>query len=135
MAKKKRIGLKVRQERHTHNRRYKYNDQTLLKQFIHPRAYKELRELLQKLDPYLIDQGLNINNAYRLYFDLEKISGIRQYIIDTLAIFLGKVKQADCLELPQSQLFRYLSDLTHCNLGITESSLKALILEAIRRNF
>ena len=135
MAKKRRIGLKARQERHTHNRRYKFKDETLLKEFIHPSAYKELRELLQKLNPYLIDPGVNINNAKRLYFDLEKIIGRRQYVIDTLAIFLAKAKQTDCLAKPQSQFIRYLSDPVHCNFGISESSLKALILEAMRRYF
>ena len=135
MAKKRRIGLKVRQERHTHNRRYKFKDETLLKEFIHPSAYKELRGVLQKLHPYLLDQGLNINNANRLYFDLEKIIGLRQYVIDTLAIFLAKAKQTARLAKTQSQLLRYLSDPVHCNLGISESSLKTLILEAIRRYF
>lgn len=70
-----------------------------------------------------------------LFFDLEKVSGKRQFIIDELALFLKKVKDADGLKCKQNVFFRYLSCPEHCNLAFSEKSLKVLILEAIRRYF
>ena len=47
----------------------------------------------------------------------------------------GQVKDADGLKCTQNVFFRYLSCPEHCNLAISENSLKPLILEAIRRLF
>ena len=67
-----------------------------------------------------------------LFFDLEAVSGQRQYVIDELALFLKKVKDDGGLKCSQNVFFRYLSSPEHCNLAISENSLKAHILEAIR---
>ena len=56
-----------------------------------------------------------------------------QFVYDELALFLKKVKDENGLSVTQSVFFRYLSHPDHCNLGISENSLKALILEAKRR--
>ena len=58
-----------------------------------------------------------------------------QFVYDELAIFLKKVKEENGFLVSQSVFFRYLSHPDHCNLGICENSLKALITEAIRRNY
>ena len=63
---------------------------------------------------------------------MEKLLNIHQYVFDELALFLIDVK--DGLTKPQSAFIRYLSTPEHCNLGIKEESLNALILEAKRRN-
>ncbi|MBR6121482.1 MAG: hypothetical protein IKQ05_03710, partial [Prevotella sp.] len=68
-----------------------------------------------------------------LFFDLEAVSGQRQYVIDELALFLKKVKDNGGLKYSQNVFFRYLSCPEHCNLAISENSLKALISEAIQR--
>lgn len=70
-----------------------------------------------------------------LFFDLEKINGQRQFIIDELALFLKKLKDEEGLKCKQSEFIRYFSSSDHCNLDISEKSLKPLILEAIRRYF
>ena len=70
-----------------------------------------------------------------LLFDLEKVNGQRQFIIDELALFLKKLKDENGLKCKQNIFFRYLSCPEHCNLEISENSLKPLILEAIRRLF
>ncbi len=70
----------------------------------------------------------------RLFFDLNKLAYKRQFVYDELAQFLKKVKAKNGLLVKQNVFFRYLSCPNHCNLGISENSWKALILEAIRRN-
>ena len=52
-----------------------------------------------------------------------------------LALFLKKVKNDGGLKYSQNVFFRYLSCPEHCNLAISENSLKALISEAIQRLF
>ena len=71
----------------------------------------------------------------KLDFDLERLSMKRQFVIDELAILLGKLQREDGLACKQSVFIRYFASPDHCNLGISEKSLKALILEAKRRIF
>ena len=56
----------------------------------------------------------------------------RQFVFDQISIFLINTQEG--LKYKQSVFIRYLSSPEHCNLGISENSLKALILEAKRRN-
>lgn len=112
-------------------RRYPFNDKTKLIDLVENTNHSRLKKMLERLHPYLLEgEESNIIQLNRLYFDLEKIEGIRKYIVYELASFLKEAHKG--LRFKQSVFFRYLSTPEHCNLGIKESSLKALILGVMR---
>ncbi len=92
-------------------------------------------KLIERLKPYLRDEGKDVFLLTGLFFDLEKVNGQRQFVIDELALFLKKVKEKKGLKCSQNVFFRYLSSPEHCNLAFFENTLKAHILEAIQRDF
>ena len=94
--------------------------------------YGDVVKLTERLKPFLMDGGKGTFLLTGLFFDLEKINGQRQFIIDELALFLKKLKDENGLKCKQNVFFRYLSCPEHCNLAFSENSLKAHILEAIR---
>ena len=94
----------------------------------------DIVKLIERLSPYLLTGERGPFMLTRLYFDLDKLVYQRQFVYDELALFLKKVKEENGLSVTQSVFFRYLSHPDHCNLGICENSLKALITEAMRRN-
>ena len=133
--KKRRVCRKVLQEKHRAKRRVSFTDQTSLRDFIDSKSYKALKILLNKLSPYLQNQDVSVYKTNMLCFDLDKIKKKRSYIIALFAEFLNQVESDRTLRKPKSMLFRYLSSPEHCNLGIAESSLKALISKAKQEYF
>ena len=112
--------------------RYPLNETTRLIEFVDKKHYGRLLNLLKEFRPYLLkDEEANDFKLCRLYFNLEKIAMKRQFVFDQIAVFLIDAKEG--LKYKQSVFIRYLSSPEHCNLGISEKSLKALILEAKRR--
>ena len=82
--------------------------------------------------PFLQDnEEVNDFKLYRLYFDKVKLKMKRQFVFDEIAKLL--VDAHNGLIYKQSIFIRYLSTPEHCNLGISEKSLKTLVLEAKRR--
>ena len=116
-------------------RRYPFTESTKLIELVDQKHYGDVVNLIELLKPYLIDEGQGPFLLTGLFFDLEKVKGQRQCIILELASFLKKVKDDGGLKCSQNVFFRYLSSPEHCNLAISENSLKAHILEAIRRCF
>lgn len=113
-------------------RRYPFNETTRLIEFVDKKHYNCLLTLVRQLRPLLQDnEETNDFKLYRLYFDKELILMKRQFIYDVIANFLIDAHQG--LIYKQSVFIRYLSTPEHCNLGVTEKSLKAIILEAKRR--
>jgi len=102
---------------------------------VDKKNYNDVVKLIERLKPYLTDEGKGVFLLTGLFFDLEKVDGKRQFIIDELAFFLKKLKDTKGLKYRQNVFFRYLSSSEHCNLAFFENSLKTLILEAIRRLF
>ena len=102
---------------------------------VDTKHYGDVVKLIERLKPYLRDEGKGPFQLTGLFFDLEAVKGRRQFVIDELAIFLKKLKDTDGLECSQNVFFRYLSSPEHCNLAISWKSLKPLISEAIRRLF
>lgn len=114
-------------------RRYPFTESTKIIELVDKKHYGDVVRLTERLKPLLKDGETGAFLLTGLFFDLEKVSGQRQFVIDELALFLKKVKDADGLKCKQNVFFRYLSSPEHCNLEISEKSLKPLILEAIRR--
>ena len=114
-------------------KRYPFSEATRLIEFVDKRHYGRLLKLLQNFRPYLLDgEEPNDFKLKRLNFDMGKLMNKHQFVFDELALFLIDVKEG--LTKRQSAFIRYLSTPEHCNLGIKEESLKALILEAKRHN-
>lgn len=126
-------GCKSRQQHD--KRRYPFRESTRLIELVEKRHYGDVVKLIERLRPYLIDEGKGPFELTGLFFDLEAIKGQRQFIISELALFLKKVKKTNGLVYAQNVFFRYLASPEHCNLEIFENSLKSLISEAIRRCF
>ncbi len=131
-------------QRQREKRRYPFNESTKLIELIDKKHYGDVVKLIERLKPYLMDKGLQrhtLTTGQRkgpflltgLFFDLEAVSGQRQFVIDELAVFLKRVKDSGGLKCSQNVFVRYLSCPEHCNLGISWKSLKVMILEAIRR--
>lgn len=100
---------------------------------VEKKHYGDVVKLIERLKPYLTDEAKGAFLLTGLFFDLEKIDGQRQFVIDELALFLKKVKDGDGLKYSQNVFFRYLSCPEHCNFAVSWISLKVQILEAIRR--
>lgn len=128
--KQKRAGRTNQQQRD--KRRYPFTESTKLIELVDKKHYGDVVKLIERLKPYLTDEGKGPFLLTGLFFDLEKVKGQRQFIIDELALFLKRVKDDGGLKCSQNVFFRYLSSPEHCNLAISENSLKAHILEAIR---
>ena len=131
-------------QRQREKKRYPFTESTKLIELVEKKHYGDVVKLIDRLKPYLADEGLQrhtLTTGQRkdpflltgLFFDLEKINGQRQFVIDELALFLKKVKDKKGLKCTQKVFFRYLSCPEHCNLAISWISLKVQILEAIRR--
>lgn len=116
-------------------KRYPFTESTKIIELVDKKHYGDVVKLTERLKPILMDGGKGAFLLTGLFFDLEKINGQRQFIIDELAMFLKKLKDENGLKCKQNIFFRYLSCPEHCNLAFSEDSLKALILEAIRRLF
>ena len=131
--KRRRAGRTSQQQRD--KKRYPFTESTKIIELVDKKHYGDVVKLAERLKPFMMDGGKGAFMLTGLFFDLEKVSGQRQFVIDELALFLKKVKDADGLKCKQSEFIRYFSSSDHCNLDISEKSLKPLILEAIRRNF
>ena len=116
-------------------RRYPFTESTKIIELVDKKHYGDVVRLTERLKPLLKDGETDAFLLTGLFFDLEKVRGQRQFVIDELALFLKKVKDADGLKCTQNVFFRYLSSPEHCNLAISENTLKAHILEAIQRLF
>ena len=127
----RRAGRTSQQQRD--RRRYPFTESTKLIELVDKKHYGNVVNLIELLKPYLIDEGQGPFLLTGLFFDLEKVKGQRQCIILELASFLKKVKYDGGLRCSQNVFFRYLSSPDHCNLAISENTLKAHILEAIRQ--
>ena len=121
--------------RRSEGRRYPFTESTKIIELVDKKHYGDVVRLTERLKPLLKDGETGAFLLTGLFFDLEKVSGQRQFVIDELALFLKKVKDADGLKCTQNVFFRYLSSPEHCNLAISENTLKAHILEAIQRLF
>jgi hypothetical protein len=119
-------------QRQREKRRYPFNESTKLIELVDKKHYGDVVKLIERLKPYLTDGEKGAFSLTGLFFDLEAVSGQRQFIINELALFLKKVKDDGGLKCSQNVFFRYLSSPEHCNLAISWKSLKVLILEAIR---
>ena len=122
-------------QRQRDKRRYPFTESTKLIELVDKKHYGDVVKLIERLKPYLTDEAKGAFLLTGLFFDLDKINGQRQFIVEELALFLKKVKDGGGLKYSQNVFFRYLSCPEHCNLAISENSLKALISEATQRLF
>ena len=129
--KQRRAGHTSQQQRD--KKRYPFTESTKIIELVDKKHYGDVVKLTERLKPFMIDGGKGAFMLTGLFFDLKKVKGRRQFVIDELALFLKKVKDADGLKCKQNVFFRYLSCPEHCNLAISENTLKAHILEAIQR--
>lgn len=134
MKKTRRVARDEQQRARREKRRYPFKSTTKLIELVDKKHYGDIVKLITRLSPYLMKGERGPFMLTRLYFDLDKLENQRQFVYDELALFLKKVKDENGLIVSQSVFFRYLSHPDHCNLGISENSLKALISEALRRN-
>ena len=112
-------------QRQREKRRYPFNESTKLIELVDKKHYGDVVKLIERLKPYLTDGEKGAFSLTGLFFDLEAVSGQRQFIINELALFLKKVKDDGGLKCSQNVFFRYLSSPEHCNLAISENTLKA----------
>ena len=131
--KQRRAGHTSQQQRD--KKRYPFTESTKIIELVDKKHYGDVVKLTERLKPFIMDGGKGAFVLTGLFFDLEKINGQHQFIIDELALFLKKLKEENGLKCKQSEFIRYFSSSDHCNLAISENSLKPLILEAIRRLF
>lgn len=134
MKEMRRAACEEQQRAQREKRRYPFKSTTKLIELVDKKHYGDIVKLIERLSPYLLTGERGPFMLTRLYFDLDKLVYQRQFVYDELAIFLKKVKDENGLSVTQSIFFRYLSSPDHCNLGVCENSLKALITEAMRRN-
>ena len=134
MRKKRRVAREEQQRAQREKRRYPFKSSTKLIELVDKKHYGDIVKLTERLRPFLLVGERGSFELTRFFFDLDKLAYQRQFVYDELALFLKKVKDENGLIVSQSVFFRYLSHPDHCNLGISENSLKALISEAIRRN-
>ena len=127
---KKRIAVGTSQQQRD-KKRYPFTESTKIIELVDKKHYGDVVKLTERLKPFLMDGGKGAFMLTGLFFDLEKINGQRQFIINELALFLKKLKDENGLKCKQNVFFRYLSCPEHCNLAFSENSLKAHILEAI----
>ena len=134
MTKNKKATREEQRRVQRKKRRTPFNSSTKLIQLVDKRHYGDIVQLVRRLNPYLKDGERGVFVLTKLDFDLERLSMKRQFVIDELAILLAKLQRVKGLLCKQSVFIRYFASPDHCNLGISEKSLKVLILEAIRRN-
>ena len=120
-------------QRQRNKKRYPFIESTKLIELVDKKHYGDVVKLIERLKPYLTDKGKGAFLLTGLFFDLDKINGQRQFIVEELALFLKKVKDGGGLKYSQNVFFRYLSCPEHCNFAVSWISLKVQILEAIRR--
>ena len=120
-------------QRQRKKKRYPFIESTKLIELVDKKHYGDVVKLIERLKPYLTDEGKGAFLLTGLFFDLDKINGQRQFIVEELALFLKKVKDDSGLKYSQNVFFRYLSCPEHCNFAVSWISLKVQILEAIRR--
>ncbi len=117
-------------------RRYPYSEHTRLVELVDARHAGDVMRLVEeRFRPYLMAGEEDFIHLERLYFNLEEIAGKRSFIMAELALFLKKMKEEHGLRCRQSVFFRYLSTAEHCNLNISENSLKALILREMQDDY
>ncbi len=133
MTRKGKASREEQQRVKREKRRTPFNSTTKLIELVDKKHYGDIVQLVKRLNPYLKDGERGTFVLTKLDFDLERLSMKRQFVIDELAILLSKLQREKGLMCKQSVFIRYLSSPEHCNLGISEKSLKALILEAKRR--
>lgn len=132
---KGRVGLKVRQARKQKERRYPNNyfkESTRLIDLIDHHQHFAVRQLVDNLKPFLMEgeSEKGYISLTRLYFNPDMLCNKRQLVYDELSKFFYQVKSEKGFKCRQSHFFRYLADDVHCNLGVSENSLKALIAKA-----
>ena len=71
-------------------RRYPFTESTRLIELVDKKHYGDVVKLTVRLKPYLKDEGKGAFLLTGLFFDLEAVSGQRQFVIDELAVFLKK---------------------------------------------
>ena len=98
-------------------------------ELLHSNSYGNLKSLIQQLRPYLLEKNTNFLAVNQLYFDLQKIVGIRKYVYAELVLFFKGVKEKNGFRCKQSHFIRYLADPAHCNLRIKESSIKTILYQ------
>lgn len=130
------VGLKVRHARKQKNRRYPskyFKESTRLIDLVDYYHHDAVKQLVDNLRSFLMEgeREKGYISLTRLYFNLDvfKIK-TRQTVYDELAKFFYQIKSENGFECCQSHFFRYLADPVHCNLGVSEKSLKALIAKA-----
>lgn len=132
------MGKNTRAEQKQRRRQkllYPFNRTTKIADFVGNRHYGCVARLVSTLRPYLTDEDRMTPPFLltRLYFNLEHLSRYsrEEVVMPPLAQFLVEAREG--MKHPQSVFIRYLSHPDHCNLGISEESLKALILKAKRK--
>lgn len=133
MTKNKKATREEQQRVQREKRRTPFNSTTKLIELVDKRHYGDIVQLIRRLKPYLKNGERGAFVLTKLVFDLEQLSLKRQFVIDELAILLTKLQCEKGLTCKQSVFIRYFASPDHCNLGISEKSLKVLILEAKRR--
>ena len=133
--KKRRVGLKVQQAREQKERRYPskfFKVSTRLIDLVEQHHHSAVRQLVDNLEPFLMEgeSEKGYISLTRLYFNPDMLCNKRQLVYDELAKFFYQVKSENGFKCLQSHFFRYLANPVHCNLGVSEKSLKALIAKS-----
>ena len=90
-------------QRQREKRRYPFNESTKLIELVDKKHYGDVVKLTERLKPYLTDGEKGAFSLTGLFFDLEAVSGQRQFIINELALFLKKVKAVMALKVTTEQ--------------------------------
>lgn len=133
--KRRSVGLKVRHARKQKKRRYPskfFKKSTRLIDLVDIYHHVAVKQLVNNLKPFLMEgeSERGYISLTRLYFNPDMLYNKRQLVYDELAKFFYQVKGEKGFLCCQSYFFRYLANADHCNLDVSEKSLKALISKA-----
>ena len=136
------IERKTRLQKNKENKKYPFKESTALADFIKPKFRNELRALITRLRPFLMnDLPENVLQTTRLEFDWHHPQCTPTRICLEFALFFvstgGNI--AETLGVDKKgrrwkiiELIRYMISKEHGNFMLSEKSLKALIDSKIK---
>ncbi len=134
MRKKHYTRQRVQQQRKA-KRRYPFDENTMICELFRPQYFKRLDELTNQLRPYLSNDVKTLRREKGLFLSAEGKKKIKRtwfYALIAMTIASGEQGESP-LKVAKSIFFRYLSNTNHCNITLSESTLKASVNKAFNK--
>lgn len=105
-------------------------------ELFRPQYFKRLDELTNQLRPYLSNDVKTLRREKGLFLSAEGKKKIKRtwfYALIAMTIASGEQGESP-LKVAKSIFFRYLSNTNHCNITLSESTLKASVNKAFNKH-